>query len=119
MNTSKAFTSRTYHTALTTTASTAVYTVPVNHTANVQCIHLTNVGSGNATFHVHVVSVALGLTMHLFHLVTIASKGYLTIDSLPLNLGAGDVVQVTADTADHIAVTISADEIYDPNSTHG
>jgi len=119
VNMSKASTARTYHSPLTTTASTAIYTVPVSHTAKVECIHLTNVGAGNATFHLHVVSAALGLTMHLFHLVTIASKGYLTIDKLPLNLGSGDVIQVTADTANHIAVTISLDESYDPNSTHG
>jgi hypothetical protein len=110
---------RTYYTDLPTTAPTVLYTVPAQHTASVQCIHLVNVGAGNSKVDVHVISAELGLTMHLFHLVTIASKGYLTIDNLPLYLGPGDVVQVTADAADHITATISMDEIYDPNSTHG
>ena len=118
MNPNKAYIPRTYHSYLTTTANTVVYTTPARHSAAVQCIHLANIGAGNATFHLQVVSVALGLTMDLFHLVTIASKGYLTIDTLPLNLGAGDVIQVTADSANHITVTVSLDESYDSNSTN-
>jgi len=110
---------RTYYKDLTTTAATAIYTVPTHHTAHIECIHLANVGSGNTNVHIHVVSAAQSLTMDLFHLVTIASHGYLTIDNLPLYLGPGDVVQVTADAANRITATISMDELYDPNNTHG
>lgn len=101
------------------TALTTIYTVPDRHTAQLTCLHIANTHTGNTSFSMEIASVRLGVTMYIYDEVVIPSKSILTVDTLHLYLGPGDVIKVTSSVANNLAVTISLDEQYDPNKTHG
>jgi quercetin dioxygenase-like cupin family protein len=108
----------TYHKKLSTTAMTVMYTVPANFSSHLQCMHVCNEGTSNVHFTMELVDAAPSQTISLYHSVIIAGKAYLTVDNLHLYLSPGDVIQVQAETANKLSVSLSFDEQYDPNTTH-
>ncbi len=110
----------TYYAEPTTTALTTIYTVPTKHTAQLMCLQVTKLStSGNANFTMDIESVRLNDTMHIYHDIVVSHGTALTVDTLHLYLGPGDVIKVSSSVANALAVTLSLDEHYDPNATHG
>ena len=102
---------------LTTITQTTVYTVPNNHSAVVKALILANTDSANRT-----------ITLQWYHKDTNTTKPILVghsivggnfeavfNDTIPIYLHAGDILYVTAATANTIVVTVSVEEYYDPN----
>ena len=110
----------TYYAQPTNTALTTIYTVPAKHTAQLMGLHVDNMStSGNTAFSMEIDSVRLGDTMHIYTNVAVHHETTLTVDTLHLYLGPGDVIKVSSGAANKLAVTISVDEHYDPNKTNG
>lgn len=108
----------TYHKKLSTTAMTVMYTVPANFSSHLQCMHVCNESTSNVHFTMELVDASPSQTISLYHNVIIAGKAYLTVDNVHIYLSPGDVIQVQAETADKLSVSLSFDEQYDPNTTH-
>ena len=108
----------TYHKKLATTAMTVMYTVPASYNSYLHCVHICNEGTSNVNFTMELVDASPIQTLSIYKNVIIAGKAYLTVDNLHLYLSPGDVIQVKAETADKLSVSLSFDEQYDPNTTH-
>lgn len=104
-------------TSLTTTSQTAVYTVPSNFSSHVEHLLVSNndTSTRNYTlqwYHADDDTTHTILSGHALAGGTFDSV--FTVDK-PFYLHAGDIVYVTATTANTITVTVSAEEFYDPN----
>jgi len=108
----------TYYKKLATTAMTVMYTVPASYSSYLQCLHVCNEATGNVNFTMELVDASPSQTVSIYKNVIIAGKRYLTVDNLHLYLSPGDVIQVKAETADKLSISLSFDEQYDPNTTH-
>ena len=95
--------------SLTTTNQTTVYTVPTGVKALVRTIQCTN-HSGNTDVEVFVTDTSASTTYEIAHSTMAAStsenlaKGTIVLDP-------GDIIKITADTANRITGTVSALEI--------
>ena len=94
---------------LTTTNQTTVYTVPANVKALVRTIQCSN-HSGNTKVEVFVTDTSAATTTEIAELTMSASstenfaKGTIVLD-------AGDILKITADTANRITGTVAVLEI--------
>ena len=101
--------------ALANTNATTIYTVPTNHTALIPMIWLTNADASAAQYAtVTWRDSSASVTYNLIYQKDVASKDY-TIITPNLILESGDYIQVTAETADKITVTLTAQEYMDEN----
>ena len=100
---------------LTTTNQTTLYTVPANHTSIVRALIVGN--SDSSARNILVQWNDGSSTTNIFEARAIAanSSEALINDNAPLYLQAGNIVYVTATTADTLLTTISVEEYYDPN----
>ena len=95
--------------SLTTTSQTTVYTVPADVKALVRTIQYSN-HTGNTKVEVFVTDTSASTTIEIAELTMSASstenfaKGTIVLDP-------GDILKITADTANRITGTISALEI--------
>ena len=94
---------------LTTTNQTTVYTVPAGVKALVRTIQLTN-HTGNTNVEVFVTDTSATLTVEIAH-ITMSARSTENFAKGTIVLDAGDILKITADTANRITGTISALEI--------
>ena len=94
---------------LTTTNQTTVYTVPAGVKALVRTIQLTN-HTGNTNVEVFVTDTSATLTVEIAH-ITMSARSTENFAKGTIVLDAGDIIKITADTANRITGTISALEI--------
>ena len=94
---------------LTTTNKTTVYTVPAGVKALVRTIQLTN-HTGNTNVEVFVTDTSATLTVEIAH-ITMSARSTENFAKGTIVLDAGDIIKITADTANRITGTISALEI--------
>ena len=94
---------------LTTTNQTTVYTVPAGVKALVRTIQLTN-HTGNTNVEVFITDTSATLTVEIAH-ITISARSTENFAKGTIVLDAGDIIKITADTANRITGTISALEI--------
>ena len=102
---------------LTTTDQTIVYTVPNNHSAIVRALLIANTDTANRNIDLkwHHLDVASTKSILEGHTIDGGTFEAVFNDNIPFYLHAGDILYVTAATANTIIVTISVDEYYDPN----
>ena len=103
--------------SLTTTSDTDIYEVPANHSSHVEHFFISNNGSSNVTYSLKFYHKDDNTTHTLLDGHAATSKGIesiFTIDK-PIYLHAGDKLIVAADTANALVVTVSTEELYDPN----
>jgi hypothetical protein len=102
---------------LTTTDQTTVYTVPNNYSAVVKALILANTDSANRTITLQWYHKDTNATKPILegHSVTGSNFEAVFNDNVPIYLHAGDILYVTAATANTIVVTVSVEEYYDPN----
>ena len=94
---------------LTTTNQTTVYTVPTGVKALVKTIQLTN-HTGNTNVEVFVTDTSATLTVEIAH-ITMSARSTENFAKGTIVLDAGDILKITAATANRITGTISALEI--------
>ena len=94
---------------LTTTNQTTVYTVPTGVKALVKTIQLTN-HTGNTNVEVFVTDTSATLTIEIAH-ITMAARTTENFAKSTIVLDPGDILKITADTANRITGTVSALEI--------
>ena len=101
--------------ALANTNATTIYTVPTNHTALIPMIWLTNADT-SAAQHATVTwrDSSASVTYNLIYQKDVGTADYALIEP-NLILESGDYIQVTAETADKITVTLTAQEYMDEN----
>ena len=94
---------------LTTTNQTTVYTVPTGVKALVKTIQLTN-HTGNTNVEVFITDTSAALTIEIAH-ITMAARTTENFAKGTIVLDAGDIIKITADTANRITGTVAALEI--------
>ena len=101
--------------ALSGTSATTIYTVPTNHSALIPMIWIANADTSAAQYAtVTWRDSSASTTFTLIHQKDVAAKDYALITP-NLILESGDYIQVTAETADKITVTLTAQEYMDEN----
>ena len=95
--------------SLTTTNQTTVYTVPAGVKALVRTIQLTN-HTGNTNVEVFVTDTSATLTVEIAH-ITMAARTTENFAKGTIVLDAGDIIKITADTANRVTGTVSILEI--------
>ena len=101
--------------ALSGTSATTIYTVPTNHSALIPMIWLTNVDTSAAQYAtVTWRDSSASTTYNLIYQKDIGTADYALLEP-NLILESGDYIQVTAETADKITVTLTAQEYMDEN----
>ena len=102
---------------LTTTNQTAVYTVPNNHSAIVRALLIANTDSANRNIDLKWYHADVASTKSILEGHAIAGSSFEAVFSatVPFYLHAGDIINITAVTANTIIATISVDEYYDSN----
>ena len=100
---------------LTGTGQVTLYTVPANHTSVVRALIVGN--SDSSARNILVQWNDGSSTTNIFEARAIGanSSEALINDNAPLYLQAGNIVYVTATTANTLLTTISVEEYYDPN----
>ena len=95
---------------LTDTATTNVLTCPTDATILIKQIQINNGSTGGVNFTVQVTDTSAGATFRIFNQ---SLNGAATVDiiSQTLNLEAGDILKMTAGTADEIQGIISYAQI--------
>ena len=94
---------------LTTTNQTTVYTVPAGVKALVRTIQLTN-HTGNTNVEVFVTDTSATLTVEIAH-ITMSARSTENFAKGTIVLDAGDIIKITADTANRVTGTVSILEI--------
>ena len=94
---------------LTTTNQTTVYTVPTGVKALVRTIQLTN-HTGNTNVEVFVTDTSATLTVEIAH-ITMSARSTENFAKGTIVLDAGDIIKITADTANRVTGTVSILEI--------
>lgn len=102
---------------LTSTDQTTIYTVPNNHSAIVKALIIANTDSSNRNIDLKWYHADDATTHSILegHQITGSNFEAVLNDNIPLYLHAGDILYVTAATANTIVTTISVEEYYDPN----
>ena len=95
--------------SLTTTNQTTVYTVPAGVKALVRTIQLTN-HTGNTNVEVFVTDTSATLTVEIAH-ITMSARSTENFAKGTIILDAGDIIKITADTANRVTGTIAVLEI--------
>jgi hypothetical protein len=95
--------------SLTTTSQTTVYTVPTGVKALVRTIQLTN-HTGNTNVEVFVTDTSATLTVEIAH-ITMSARSTENFAKGTIVLDEGDILKITAATANRITGTIAALEI--------
>lgn len=94
---------------LTTTSQTTIYTCPTNTTALVKTIQLTN-ETGNVNVQVYVTDSSVPTTVEIAH-ITMSARSTDTFAKGTIILEAGDIIKITAATANTITGIISVLEV--------
>ena len=94
---------------LTTTNQTTVYTVPAGVKALVRTIQLTN-HTGNTNVEVFVTDTSATLTVEIAH-ITMSARSTENFAKGTIVLDPGDILKITANTANRITGTIAVLEI--------
>lgn len=102
---------------LTSTSQTTIYTVPNNHSAIVKALIIANTDPSNRNIDLKWYHADNATTKSILegHQITGSNFEAVLNDNVPLYLHAGDILYVTAATANTIVTTISVEEYYDPN----
>jgi len=102
---------------LTSTSQTTIYTVPNNHSAVVKALIIANTDTSNRNIDLKWYHADDASTHSILEGHQISGSNFEAVlnDNVPLYLHAGDILYVTAATADTIVTTISVEEYYDPN----
>jgi len=102
---------------LTSTSQTTIYTVPNNHSAVVKALIIANTDTSNRNIDLKWYHADDASTHSILegHQITGSNFEAVLNDNVPLYLHAGDILYVTAATANTIVTTISVEEYYDPN----
>jgi hypothetical protein len=102
---------------LTTTTQTTVYTVPNNHSAVIKALLVANTDSATRSIDLQWYHEDANSTKNILvgHSIDGGSFEAVFNDTVPIYLHAGDILYVTAATANTIVVTVSVEEYYDPN----
>ena len=102
---------------LTSTSQTTIYTVPNNHSAVVKALIIANTDTSNRNIDLKWYHADDATTHSILegHQITGSNFEAVLNDNVPLYLHAGDILYVTAATANTIVTTISVEEYYDPN----
>jgi hypothetical protein len=102
---------------LTSTDQTTIYTVPNNHSAIVKALIIANTDSSNRNIDLKWYHADDATTHSILEGYQITGSNFEAVlnDNIPLYLHAGDILYVTAATANTIVTTISVEEYYDPN----
>ena len=95
--------------SLTTTNQTTVYTVSTGVKALVRTIQLTN-HTGNTNVEVFVTDTSATLTVEIAH-ITMSARSTENFAKGTIVLDAGDIIKITADTANRVTGTVSILEI--------
>ena len=99
---------------LDSTSQTTVYTVPTNRSAVLKKIIIAET-SGNATpITLEITDTSASATYKMLGAKSVAANDYLLLD-LEMNLNEGDIIKLTAGTADRLHAVLSIDELYFPN----
>jgi hypothetical protein len=95
---------------LSDTATTSVLTCPTDATILIKQIQINNGSTGGVNFTVQVTDTSAGATFRIF---SQSVTGAATVDIInqTLNLEAGDILKMTAGTADEIQGIISYAQI--------
>ena len=102
---------------LTSTSQTTIYTVPNNHSAVVKALIVANTDTSNRNIDLKWYHADDATTHSILEGHQISGSNFEAVlnDNVPLYLHAGDILYVTAATANTIVTTISVEEYYDPN----
>ena len=102
---------------LTSTSQTTIYTVPNNHSAVVKALIIANTDTSNRNIDFKWYHADDATTHSILEGHQISGSNFEAVlnDNVPLYLHAGDILYVTAATANTIVTTISVEEYYDPN----
>lgn len=102
---------------LTTTSQTTMYTVPNNHSAIVKALLVANTDTSNRNVTIEWYHADDASTHSILegHQITGSNFEAIFNDNVPMYLHEGDILYVTATTANTLVVTISVEEYYDPN----
>ena len=95
---------------LTDTATTSVLTCPTDATILIKQIQINNGSSGGVNLTVQVTDTSAGATFRIFN-QSLTGAATVDIISQTLNLEAGDILKMTAGTADEIQGIISYAQI--------
>ena len=95
---------------LTDTATTSVLTCPTDATLLIKQIQINNGSTGGVNFTVQVTDTSAGATFRIFS-QSVTGAATVDIISQTLNLEAGDILKMTAGTADEIQGIISYAQI--------
>jgi len=96
-------------------SATTIYTVPTNHSALIPMIWIANADTSAAQYAtVTWRDSSASTTYNLIYQKDVAAKDYALLTP-NLILESGDYIQVTAETADKITVTLTAQEYMDEN----
>ena len=97
--------------ALDGTSQTTVYTVPAGHDAVLKNIIICET-SGNATpVTLELTDASASATYKLLGSKSVGANDYLLL-ALELNLNEGDIIKLTAGTADRIEAVLTIDELF-------
>ncbi len=97
--------------ALDGTSQTTVYTVPGGHDAVLKNIIICET-SGNATpVTLELTDASASATYKLLGSKSVAANDYVLL-ALELNLNEGDIIKLTAGTADRIEAVLTIDELF-------
>ena len=95
---------------LTDTSTTSVLTCPTDATILIKQIQINNGSTGGVNFTVQVTDTSAGATFRIFS-QSVTGAATVDIISQTLNLEAGDILKMTAGTADEIQGIISYAQI--------
>ena len=95
---------------LSTTGTTSVVTCPTDATILVKQIQINNGSSGGVNLNVQVTDTSAGATFRIFN-QSLTGAATVDIISQTLNLEAGDILKMTAGTANEIQGIISYAQI--------
>ena len=95
---------------LSDTATTSVLTCPTDATILIKQIQINNGSTGGVNFTVQVTDTSAGATFRIFS-QSVTGAATVDIISQTLNLEAGDILKMTAGTADEIQGIISYAQI--------
>jgi len=93
------------------TSATTLYTAPASTTGIIHAIYISNVdGTNNASVDITVTDTSAGQTYHIMKTVEVPADSTLVIEK-PINLEAGDVLQVKASAASDLEAFASVLEM--------
>lgn len=101
--------------ALSSTDVTTVYTVPAGHDAILKKVVVAQVSGHQTDVTITLTDASASATYSIVYQKAVAAHSYLILD-LELNMNEGDVIKITAETADRLEAVLSIDELFLANS---